>query len=807
MSDSFQNASLLELFLLETQAQTQQLDLGLIALAKQPDDKVQLDACMRAAHSLKGAARLVGVGPAVAVAHEMEELLVEAIRGVSVLDHGRIQLLMQGTAALLAIAEGKQPADLARLVSALSQQTKAGALKSAATGNAPPTPAMPGPAPLSDDLPVRTLTDTQAQTQADTLADTQAPALVSPAAPAPFDPAPAGVPARQTGDPAAQQQDAAREFGGPPAEPRESQPAEDVKRAATVRVSAERLDLLLDLASRALVVSKNAQQFGRELQRVKKTQQQARKILESVRDQMVEQQLPEFVRAALDDIGQLLSDASHQTVSSLQHHETVSWSTLLLNQNLYDAALACRMRPFSDTFTGKARMVYELGSRLGKQVQLILEGEHTAVDRDMLERLEAPLLHLLRNAVDHGVETPAERRAAGKPELASIRLKAWHASGYLHMEVSDDGRGVNTDKIKSRVLSRNLATAEAVEQMDEQELLAFLFLPDFSLAQQVSDISGRGVGLDAVQHEIKALGGHIELLNSPGAGCSFQFRLPVTVSVIRCVIFDVAGEVYAIPLHRIESMLRVRQDELVTVEGRPHFWWQGEAVGLLRLAQLLGLTPAAIDPLGLGVLVFKDRDRRLALAADKLLGEQSLVVMHLDARFGRVPAVMAGAVLADGTPALILDVDDVLAKAQTLLKQGQISSFRSQQTETAAKKILVVDDSLTVRELERKLLSNQGYQVKVAVDGLEGWTMLRAETFDLLVTDIDMPKMDGIELVRLVRADVRLNRLPVVVVSYKDREEDKNKGLEAGADYYLAKSSFHDESLINTVQMLIGAAS
>ena len=178
--------------------------------------------------------------------------------------------------------------------------------------------------------------------------------------------------------------------------------------------------------------------------------------------------------------------------------------------------------------------------------------------------------------------------------------------------------------------------------------------------------------------------------------------------------------------------------------------------------------------------------------------------MHMDPRFGHLSAVMAGAVLADGTPTLILNVDDILVKAQTLLNFGQINSFTTQHTEITTKKILVVDDSLTVRELERKLLSNRGYQVKVAVDGLEGWTMLKAEKFDLLVSDIDMPKMDGIELVRLVRADLLLNRLPVVIVSYKDREEDKSKGLEAGADYYLAKSSFHDETLVEAVQILIG---
>jgi two-component system sensor histidine kinase and response regulator WspE len=740
MSDQYQHASLETLFLLEAQAQTQLLDQALIALYSKPNDKVHLETCMRAAHSLKGAARLVGVESAVGVSHEMEALLVHALRGTHTLSTKQVELLMQGSAALLTIAEGKAIANLAALISAFAAQNLEGPLAEL---------------PIDADIQIKNTEPLQ-----------------------PF----------------------MAEF----TEIESSQADEDHKKSSTIRVSSERLDLLLDLASRALVESKHAQHFGLELLKIKKMQVQAKNIVELLRDRLVEEQLPEYFLTALTDLRQLFTEANAQTLRSLEHYDSVSWQALLLNQNLYDAALACRMRPFSDLFTGKARMVFELGNRLNKKVQLLVEGEHTSVDRDMLARLESPVLHLLSNAVDHGIETSDERKACGKPELATIRLKAWHASGYLQMEISDDGRGINMEKIKARVLSRNLVTATALAQMDEQELLAFLFLPDFTLAQQVSVISGRGIGLDAVQHEIKALGGHIELFNHPGTGCNFRFRLPVTVSVIRCVVIEVAGEIYAIPLHRIETMLRLQQDDLVTVEGRPHFWWQGDAIGIMLMSQLLELTPGATDPLGLGVLVFKEHDRKIALAVEKLLGEQSLVVMHMDPRFGHLSAVMAGAVLADGTPTLILNVDDILVKAQTLLNFGQINSFTTQHTEITTKKILVVDDSLTVRELERKLLSNRGYQVKVAVDGLEGWTMLKAEKFDLLVSDIDMPKMDGIELVRLVRADLLLNRLPVVIVSYKDREEDKSKGLEAGADYYLAKSSFHDETLVEAVQILIG---
>ncbi|RVU40576.1 hybrid sensor histidine kinase/response regulator [Rheinheimera riviphila] len=755
--DQLQNASLLELFLLEAQSQTQALDLGLIQLLQQPEDKQQLEACMRAAHSLKGAARLVGVHQAVDLAHVMEELLVEAMRGQRQLLPLHIQLLMQASAMLLAIANGQPVPELAELVAAIARQYAVGQplLSTAAT--------------------------------ASTASKAPAAEMASPPQP---QPASAALPPTPV--------------AAPPLPHSDKESTEH--RNHTLRVNAERLDLLLDLASRALVVSKNSQKFSTDLIRVKKTQLHGRKLLESLREMLMEYQLPDHVFHNLTELTKVLQTTQNQIQHSIQQYEHMSWDAMLLNQQMYDTALSCRMRPFADLLTGKARLVYELATQLDKQVQFLVEGHHTAVDRNILERLEAPLVHLLRNAVDHGIESTAQRLQAGKPAPATLQLTARHAAGFLQIELSDDGNGIDLENIKNRILAKQLSTAEAVRTMDEQELLAFLFLPDFSLARQVSALSGRGVGLDVVQHEITQLGGQIALKNRPGQGCTFQLKLPVTVSVVRCVIFEVGTEMYAMPLHRIEQMLRLPKEQLVIVEGRPHFWWNGDAISILLLSQLLGLKEGQPDPLGMGVMLFQDRDQKIALSIERFIGEQSLVVLPMDSRLGHLSAVAAGAILSDGTPVLILDTDDLLTTAHTLLKQGQIGHLTDHSSAVAVKKVLVVDDSLTVRELERKLLTGKGYQVTVAVDGLEGWSMLRSGAFDLLVTDIDMPRMNGIELVKLVRADARLYNLPVIIVSYKDRAEDQQLGLDAGADYYLAKSSFHDESLYEAVHRLIGAS-
>ena len=730
--ESLRDASMLDLFRLEAQAQTQVLDAGLLVLEREPGDPAQLEACMRAAHSLKGAARIVGLDDAVRLAHAMEDLLVAAQRGEPRLRAEQIDALLRGSDALLRCGEGGSIAqDLPELLARLSAK------------------AVPAPA--------------------------RAP-IAPPATP------PAASPAA------------------------DAEPAPDM-RGRVLRVSAERLDHLLDLAGRSLVAAQRATPLGEELRRLKRLQDQTRRSLELLREATLGQLAPQ-AQALLADAGNWLAEAQGRLQQHAEAFDAFAWNSGRRSQQLYDSALASRMRPCADLMEGKARMVRDLGQQLGKQVQLEIEGAQTPADRDLLERLEAPLIHLLRNAVAHGIEAPAQRLARGKPAQGRLLLRARHAAGHLVLELEDDGGGVDLERLRAAVLARRLAPPEAAARLDEDELLAFLFLPGFTLSETVNEVAGRGVGLDAVQHELRQLRGSMRMRQRSGAGTQFRLELPLTLSVVRSLVVEVGGEAYALPLARVERMLRLAPQDIVAIEGRQHVWHEGRAIGLIAASQLLQLAPGRRDELGLPVLLLRDRETSHALAVDRLIGEQSLVVMPLDARLGPVRNVAAGALLDDGTPVLILDVEDLLGSIAKLLGGGQIERVARPdgRAERQRKRVLVVDDSLTVRELERKLLSGHGYAVTVAVDGMDGWNALHAEDFDLLVTDIDMPRMDGIELVGRVRRDVRLQSLPVIVVSYKDREEDKRRGLEAGADHYLAKSSFHDETLLEAARMLIGEA-
>jgi two-component system, chemotaxis family, sensor histidine kinase and response regulator WspE len=415
---------------------------------------------------------------------------------------------------------------------------------------------------------------------------------------------------------------------------------------------------------------------------------------------------------------------------------------------------------------------------------------------------------LLRNALDHGIESPEERLAAGKPAEAVLRIEARHNAGRLQVTVADDGRGIDLERLRAAVIERKLSNAETAAKLNDTELLEFLFLPGFSLKEAVTDISGRGVGLDVVQSVLKQIRGTVRIATRRGQGTRFQMELPLTLSVARTLLVEVGAEAYAVPLAYIRRALKLAQGDIELLEGRAHFNLDGRSVGLVAAHQLLGVAPpqAADDPLA--VIVLGDATHIYGLIVDRFLGERELVVQTLDARLGKIKDIAAGALMEDGSPALILDVEDVIRSIEKLARTGSLSGVArdaSDAGQAKRKRVLVVEDSFTVRELERKLLVNSGFEVEVAVDGVDGWNAVRTGHFDLVITDVDMPRMDGIELVTLIKKDPHVKSLPVMIVSYKDRPEDRRRGLDAGADYYLAKGSFHDETLLNAVVDLIGA--
>ncbi|WP_460105987.1 response regulator [Pseudomonas sp. S3_H06] len=747
--DQMRDASLLELFSLEAEAQVQVLSAGLLALERDPTQADYLESCMRAAHSLKGAARIVGVDAGVSVAHVMEDCLVSAQERRLVLGAEHIDALLQGTDLLTRIAT---------------------------PGNSVGAPDIDAYVAL-----MGRLLDPNAP---------QAPAVVLPSVETPVEPLRIELP----------------EVEPLPA----TEPAPKRKRVTeggerVLRVTAERLNSLLDLSSKSLVETQRLKPWLATMQRLKRQQSSGLRALEELNVHLKDHALSLQAQEALGDARRLLAETQQLLAQKTAELDEFAWQASQRAQVLYDTALACRMRPFADVLSGQARMVRDLGRSLGKQVRLEIEGEKTQVDRDVLEKLEAPLTHLLRNAVDHGIESPEQRILAGKPAEGLIRLRASHQAGLLVLELADDGAGVDLERVRRSIVERGLSPEQTAASLSEEELLTFLFLPGFSLRDKVTEVSGRGVGLDAVQHMVRQLRGAVVLEQTAGEGSRFHLEVPLTLSVVRSLVVEVGDEAYAFPLAHIERMCDLAPEDIVQVEGRQHFWHEGRHIGLVAASQLLNRPATQGSSQTLKVVVIRERETIYGVAVERFIGERTLVVLPLDERLGKVQDISAGALLDDGSVVLIVDVEDLLRSVDKLLDTGRLERIaRQNQAQAPRKRILVVDDSLTVRELQRKLLLNRGYDVAVAVDGMDGWNALRSEDFDLLITDIDMPRMDGIELVSLLRRDNRLQSLPVMVVSYKDREEDRRRGLDAGADYYLAKASFHDDALLDAVVELIG---
>jgi two-component system, chemotaxis family, sensor histidine kinase and response regulator WspE len=761
--ESLGHCSLLELFRMEIETQSAILTHGLITLEEDQNSAKLMEELMRAAHSAKGAARIVNRNAAVRIAHSMEDCFVAAQKGNGTIPAEKVDMLLRGVDLLSRISmvtddsfaqwELEHEAEIGDFVASV-----ACALEDSAS-------------------PASSLTGAPAATSEATMT-------------------PGGHPDETESTP-------------PIASRPESGAAPPTTADRVLRVGAENLNRLLGLAGEALVASRWLDSFAARMLRLKRLERDLGQAVENLRSSLLTASLDERAVGRLAEVQGRASTSQRFLADTIAELELFDRRFVNLSTRLCEEVLNSRMRPFAEGIQAFPRVVRDLARSLGKKAKLVTLGVNTTVDRDILEGIKAPLDHLLRNAVDHGLESPNERRLAGKPEEGVVQLEARHSAGALLVTVADDGRGIDPESVRAKIVERKLVNAETAQKMSEMELLEFLFLPGFTMKEMVTEISGRGVGLDVVQTIVKEVGGRVRVSSQPGQGTRFQMELPLTLSVIRALLADIGGEPYAFPLARIGKAVRLPEEQIESVEGRQHFTLGDHQIGLVPADQALELAEPQVLGDELSVIVLGDKTSRYGLVVDRFIGESELVVRTLDPRLGKVRNFSAAALMPDGAPVLIVDVEDLVRSIENLVSGQRLSQLRAGTLggkEKKQKRILVVDDSLTVRELERKLLSGHGYHVDIAVDGMDGWNAVRTGHYDLILTDVDMPRLDGIELLTMIREDARLKPLPVAIVSYKDGEEDRQRGLEAGADYYLTKGSFQDETLIRAVADLIGGA-
>lgn len=477
-----------------------------------------------------------------------------------------------------------------------------------------------------------------------------------------------------------------------------------------------------------------------------------------------------------------------------------------LTRQLLEASLTLRTLPLATVFEGFPRTVRDIALSLGKEVELVVEGSDIELDKMIIEKIGDPLLHMIRNAVDHGIESGEERLRAGKDRKGTIRLSAWFERGSVMILLRDDGRGISPDTIRSRALRRNPADRETLAAMSDAELREFIFLPGFSTSEIVTDLSGRGVGLDVVRKSIiEDLRGSIRIDSHEGAGTTFVLKLPLNLALFRLLFVAAAGRTFAFLADAVEEVLTISRDELITVVDKKAVRLRDEVIPVEELGVLLSLPGRGYgEDERLLIAVVCVGNEKLGLVIDAVIHEESAVVKPLPPHLKNIRIVSGVTVRGRGEIVAVLAVPLLCAAARE--KKGERpAADAGNRGETGRRElsVLVVDDSISTREIEKSIIEAHGYQVVVAGDGLEALERARERLFDAVVTDIEMPRLDGFTLTERLRMDDRYRHTPIIIVTSRERDEDRKRGILVGANAYIVKGSFDQTSLLETIDSLV----
>lgn len=721
-----------------------------------------IHALFRAAHSLKGAARAVSATGIEGVAHRLEDLLARIRDGRRELTPDLFQILFAAAdgfeGAGRRFAEGSTlDAGLAPLLERVEMALRA--------PDSPPPAADPTPDPVATPVP-------------DAAAAVPDPP-VTPAAPEVSVEAPvlAAVSPAQT---------------------------------SFVRIGHARLDLLLRQGSELTITRRRFEARREELaatqevlSRLRGEWQTGANALRRFKKHSGQEHQSEIVSEFPRRLERLVSHTDEELGRLSREVERIS-NALREDSKALERVAApleaqihqLRLLPFAQACEGLSRVVRDLAVAQKKQVDLRVIGGEIEVDRGIVEGLREPLLHLVRNAVDHGLELPEERVRANKPARANLTIAVVAAGDSVEVSVADDGRGLDRGAIQ-----RGLRERGGSDEGLGGELERAIFLPGFSTAKAVTDVSGRGVGLDIVKTSVERLNGSVSVGES-ATGTRFVLVLPLTLSTVRVLFVRVAGEVVALPSAAIEVLLRVTTKDLQSLGEKTVIGYRGAPIPTAALAPMLGLTPTERDAdTALFAVVLRAEGRRAALVVDEFLTEQDVVLKALGPRVQDLPFVSSGTLLPTGDVALVLKPTALLASALDLALFNPVGTSRAQTQ--ARRRLLLADDSLTTRALERSILEAAGYDVVVAVDGQAAWQLLQERGADLLLSDVEMPRMDGLSLTKTVRSSARFRNLPVILLTSRDSAEDRARGLEAGANAYLIKSAFDQTKLLQAIEQLL----
>jgi len=792
-------------FQVELQEHLSTLNKGLLLLERNPapDERTNLlTDIFRAAHSIKGAARAVNLKDIETIAHRIEDVLAKIRDGnLSFTPHHFNTLLKAldaiGTAMSIHIRGEQMSTDFVTAILARLDETTSSSntLVSLDSGPSPATPhpsTPPKPVESYGQRPSHPTSHPSGVTSPVNLGTClpNADEFISPAKNG--GPSAAGVKDQQ------------------PIEPRPMQGEE------TIRVRTAKLDALMEGLGELLVMQMRMDKLVGQMKALQERTMRWQKNWRKARHHY-NRLRRNYIKAGQTDLVPLLDflENNEQDLKTLDTDSNKLLDRLtddrnhlqLVTDDLQNGIRNIRMLPIATLFDLFPRMVRDLAHDLSKDIVLEVEGQETEVDRQALELMKDPLTHLLRNAVDHGIEMPEERLSLGKPRHGTIRLCAEQRGNNLVLTISDDGRGINLNAVRRSAIERGLYPSEKIADLSEREVVELIFYSGLSTAGQTTDLSGRGVGLDVVRKNLEQIHGLIQVETTSGLGTTFILTLPLTLTTSQVLLLHVAGETIALPMMNVERILYVKAGKIGNIDGHLAIYAEGRPLPLVSLAYVLKL-PDAEQPLPsdakIPVVILSVAKKRIALRVGGFLSTQQVVIKSLGGQLHRVHNVTGAVILGDGQLVIILNASDLMKSIHS--KSGATSALPIITKEARRWRVLLADDSITTRTLEKHLLENAGYEVLTAVDGQEAWELINRNEKglpNLVVSDISMPRMDGLVLTQSIKGDSRYAHVPVILVTSLNSPQDRLHGMEAGADAYIVKSTFDQRELLKTIERLI----
>jgi two-component system, chemotaxis family, sensor kinase CheA len=578
----------------------------------------------------------------------------------------------------------------------------------------------------------------------------------------------------------------------------------------TIRVDPQKLDLLATQTSELAVTKLRISQQMTQIEQIltlwegwNKENADSDSLLAVIAKELTPEQL-QPLRYFFHHTQQCLNSFA-DAASDLKTRASEDITSLsIISDRLESGIQDLRQLPLATVFNIYPRMVRDLARQLGKEVNLVIDGGDTKADKRILEEIKDPLLHLIRNAIDHGIETPGERISQGKPQTATITLRGYQSGNSIGIEISDDGRGLDLTSIQQTAIRRKVRTQAELAAMSESEIQSLIFASGFSTRTEITELSGRGVGLDVVRANVERLKGSIQVTSTPGNGCKFQVRLNTSLATTKVMIVQLNQTLYALPLEFIQTMITLPKDEIYEIEGKSTITFESQLISVTWLAHLLQLstTDYTTGRHNLACIILQIGSDRFGVFVDDLIDQQDVVIKPQSKLLKRIPNIAGATILGSGEVCMILNPPDLLHSLRNGTWQNVTHSNGSVATKN---KLLLVEDSLIIRTQMQRLLKTAGYDITIAENGLQGWQKVQEQEFNIVLSDVEMPHMNGLEMTAKIRQHSQYSQLPIVLITTLASPEDKRRGKEAGANAYLTKGDFEQELLFQTLNQLINS--